>query len=79
MSRYIRRREQAHRANCSIKTLIRWGKDPSKRMPPEHDIPGGPARNEDLFDAWLESRAVSHQRENPPNTTHEFERGTSTV
>ena len=73
MSRYIRRREQAQQAGCSIKTLTRWGKDLSKGLPPEHDIPGGPARDADLFEAWLQSRAVLHQRENIPAPTQRSE------
>jgi hypothetical protein len=56
---YLRRQQQAVELGCSVKTLVRWGQDSRKNLPPEYDIPGGPSRRIDQWKAWRESQRIT--------------------
>ena len=57
--RYLSRREQSRRYNdCSVKTIERWGKNPTLNFPVEIDINGRKYRRLSALEAWERERAA---------------------
>jgi hypothetical protein len=56
--RFLSRRQQAERYGKSVKTVERWGLDPTLGFPGEYDINSHKFRKLSELEAWERSRAA---------------------
>lgn len=57
--RFLTRRAQAARYGKCVKTIERWGQDPSMEMPAEYDFRGLPSRLEAELEIWERGRVTT--------------------